>query len=45
MQHGSKDKARQIFAKAITVKPHAPTFVAWARLEYEEGMNVSMKII
>ena len=37
-KYGSVTKAREIFSRAITIHPHAPTFVAWAILEESQGM-------
>lgn len=34
---GNIQKARELFKKSVDIKPHAPTFVAWAILEEEEG--------
>jgi predicted Zn-dependent protease len=36
-KHGDVTKARFLFEKSVTIQPHAPTFVAWAILEEEEG--------
>lgn len=36
-KYGSVEKAREIFSRAITIHPHAPTFVAWAILEESQG--------
>lgn len=38
-KHGNTSKARELFEKSITIKPHAPTFVAWALLEEEYGVQ------
>ena len=34
-----KEKAIELFRKSANIKPHAPTFVAWAILEEELGMR------
>jgi tetratricopeptide (TPR) repeat protein len=39
-KHGSVKKARELFDRSITIQPHAPTFVAWAILEEEQGIQV-----
>ena len=36
-KYGSVARAREIFSRAITIHPHAPTFVAWAMLEESQG--------
>ena len=38
---GSVRKARELFDRSITIQPHAPTFVAWAILEEDQGILVS----
>lgn len=38
-KHGSVNKARELFKRSVMIQPHAPTFVAWAILEEEEGMK------
>ena len=38
-KYGSLDKAKDLFERSILIKPHAPTFVAWAMLEEEEGLR------
>jgi len=38
-KHGNTSRARELFEKSIMIKPHAPTFVAWALLEEEFGMQ------
>ena len=39
-KYGTASKARELFKKSVQIKPHAPTFVAWAILEDEEGIKV-----
>jgi len=34
---GSIKKARELFDRSIIIQPHAPTFVAWAILEEDQG--------
>lgn len=36
---GNVEKARELFEKSVLLKPHAPTFVAWAILEENEGVK------
>ena len=38
---GSVKKARELFDRSIVIQPHAPTFVAWAILEEDQGIVVS----
>lgn len=38
-KHGDTAKARELFEKSVLIQPHAPTFVAWAILEEEEGVK------
>ena len=38
-KHGSVEKARELFDRAIIIQPHAPTFVAWAILEEDQGIE------
>lgn len=38
---GSVKKARELFDRSIVIQPHAPTFVAWAILEEDQGILVS----
>jgi hypothetical protein len=35
---GSIKKARELFDRSIVIQPHAPTFVAWAILEEDQGI-------
>jgi len=37
MKYGAVSKARELFDRSVTIQPHAPTFVAWAILEDDEG--------
>lgn len=37
---GSVLKARELFDRSIVIQPHAPTFVAWAILEEDQGILV-----
>jgi tetratricopeptide (TPR) repeat protein len=37
---GSVLKARELFDRSIIIQPHAPTFVAWAILEEDQGILV-----
>ena len=39
-KHGSVMKARELFDRSIIIQPHAPTFVAWAILEEDQGIEV-----
>lgn len=39
-KHGDRAKARDLFCRSASIQPHAPTFVAWALLEEEEGLTV-----
>lgn len=41
---GNSSKARELFGRSVLLKPHAPTFVAWAMLEEVEGLVVSRRI-
>ena len=43
-KHGSIKLARELFEKSALMHPHAPTFVAWAILEEEQGMQVSQPV-
>lgn len=38
-QLGNFAKARELFMRSVDIKPHAPTYVAWAILEEEETMK------
>ena len=38
-KHGNIAKARELFERSILLQPHAPTFVAWAILEENEGLK------
>lgn len=38
---GNVEKARKLFEKSVLVQPHAPTFVAWAILEEQEGLKLT----
>ena len=38
-KHGCPEKAKELFERSILIKPHAPTFVAWAMLEEEQGLE------
>jgi tetratricopeptide (TPR) repeat protein len=42
---GNVDKARQLFEKSVLIQPHAPTFVAWAILEEQEGLKLTRQKI
>ena len=39
-KYGSLKKARSLFERSTTIQPHAPTFVAWAILEEQEGERI-----
>lgn len=39
---GNIEKARELFEKSVLIQPHAPTFVAWAILEENEGVMVNL---
>lgn len=38
-KYGSIVRARELFDRSVRIKPHAPTFVAWAILEEREGLG------
>eukprot|EP01041_Mallomonas_annulata_P003417 gene3417-6780_t len=38
-KRGNIKKARELFERSIQIKPHAPSFVAWAMLEEEQGLQ------
>ncbi len=40
MKLGNSNKAKTLFEKSIIIRPHAPTFVAWAILEEQEGIDM-----
>jgi len=40
MKLGNSNKAKTLFEKSIIIRPHAPTFVAWAILEEQEGIAI-----
>jgi tetratricopeptide (TPR) repeat protein len=42
---GNNKKARQLFAKSAQIRPHAPTFVAWAMLEESEIRRVNLSYL
>lgn len=39
-KYGNRTKAKALFERSVLVKPHAPSFVAWAILEEEEGNEI-----
>eukprot|EP01042_Synura_sphagnicola_P002067 gene2067-2464_t len=40
-KHGNATRARDLFQRSVNIKPHAPTFVAWAMLEDALGLQVT----
>ena len=42
---GSVRKARELFDRSIVIQPHAPTFVAWAILEEDQGILVRQSLV
>ena len=38
---GNLALARELFEKSVIIQPHAPTYVAWAMLEENEGVQVN----
>ena len=39
-KYGSVKKARELFGRSVVIKPHCPTFVAWAIMEEQLANEV-----
>ena len=44
-QLGNFTAARDLFMKSVEIKPHAPTFVAWAMLEEVQELKVAFLLL